>query len=110
MHAFITSTEKRRTAIENQSVCTSSDFLTSNAEKVALIFCVQQFNKLPTSEHAVLQVAVHVDPANSFDDGSFHHAPCRVSLRYQEAGGSCAASVIKTHEMTQITFFSPGKT
>ena len=61
-----------------------------------------------TYEQAVLQVAVHVDPVNSFDDGSFHDAPCKVSLSYQEEGPCGFVSTIQTQMTTQITFFSPG--
>ena len=70
----------------------------------------QQFNTLLTSEYVALQTAFHVDPDKNFDDDSFYHAPCKVSLRYQ-ADSECGGPVPEEHTevMTQITFYSPGK-
>lgn len=70
----------------------------------------QQFKKLLTSEHVDMQVAVHVHQDDGFDDGSFHNAPCVVSLRYQNEN-PCGSTTLEQTEvaMTQISFYSPGK-
>lgn len=57
-----------------------------------------------------IQVAVHVNQDDGFDDGSFHNAPCVVSLRYQNEN-LCGSATLEHTEvaMTQISFYSPGK-
>ena len=57
-----------------------------------------------------MQVAVHVHQDDGFDDGSFHNAPCVVSLRYHNEN-PCGSTTLEQTElaMTQISFFSPGK-
>ncbi|KAL9979550.1 hypothetical protein ACROYT_G017228 [Oculina patagonica] len=71
-------------------------------------FVTFKFNRLLTSEHVGLQFAVHVHQDDGFDDGSFHHAPCVVSLRYKIENPCGSGSLEETRmAMTQIAFFSP---
>lgn len=58
-----------------------------------------------------IQVAVHVHQDDGFDDdGSFHNAPCVVSVRYHNENPCGSTSPEQTKvAMTQISFYSPGK-
>ncbi|XP_078360937.1 uncharacterized protein LOC144645292 [Oculina patagonica] len=67
-----------------------------------------KFNKLLTSEHVGVKIAVNIHQDDGFGDDSFHHASCVVNLRYQ-IESPCASACLTLTElaMTQITFYSP---
>ena len=72
------------------------------------IFGFKKFNTLLITEYAAVQAAFHVYPNNNFDDDLFHHAPCKVSLRYQGEGECGSVSRQHNEVMTEIPFYSPG--
>lgn len=76
---------------------------------ISFIFCLEKFNKLLITEYVAVQAEFQLDPSNNFHDDLFHHAPYKVSLRYQGHDQRSCESTNHDDVMTEIPFYSPGE-